>query len=115
MTKKILLTTLAMMLLVPASAAMAVNDYTTTASTNPAAKGTPKKHVAVGAKLAFSVRDTDGKRPKSMEKLTITLPGIATNGARFKACSTAQMTRDSSDANCPRGSLIGTGFARNIA
>src|SRR5215213_5306657 len=116
MRKKLLLATLAVaLLLIPASAAFAVNDYTTVASTNPAVKGTPAKHAPIGAKLAFSVRDTDGKRPKSMESLTITMPGIVTNGARFKTCSAQKILQDSSDVNCPRGSLVGTGFARNIA
>jgi hypothetical protein len=116
MRKKLLFATLTLaILLVPASIVLAANDYTTTAATTPAVKGTASKHVPVGAKLSFSVLDTDGKRPKSMEKLAITLPGIATNGARFKACSAAKITQASSDASCPRGSLIGTGFARNVA
>jgi hypothetical protein len=116
MRKKILLATLMIAsLLVPATSAFAANDYTTSAATNPAAKGTAAKHVAVGAKLAFSVRDTEGKRPKSMEKLTITMPGIVTNGGKFKACSAAKITQAGNDSDCPRGSLVGTGFARNIA
>ena len=116
MTKKFLLATLALALvLVPASSAFAANDYTTSASFTPAAKGTAKKPVPVAASLAFSVKDTEGKRPQSMESLRIDLKGIATNGARFKSCSAAKITQDSSDSACPSGSLIGTGYARNVA
>jgi len=111
----LLATLMLAILLLPSAAAFAANEYTTTASTTPAAKGTAKKHVPVGAKLGFSVTDTEGKRPKSMESLKITLRGIVANNARFKACSAATMTRESSDASCPSGSLVGSGFARNIA
>lgn len=116
MTKRFTLATLALaLLLIPASVALAVNEYTTSASFSPSSKGSKKRPVPVGATLAFTVRDTEGKRPQSMEALNIKLDGITTNGARFKSCSATKITRASSDADCPRGSLIGTGYARNIA
>src|SRR5688572_27973102 len=116
MTKKLLLATLALaLLLVPASAASAANEYTTSAAFSPAKKGSKRAPAPVGATLGFSVKETEGKRPQSMESLRIDLRGIATNGARFKSCSAAKITQAGSDSACPIGSLIGTGYARNVA
>jgi hypothetical protein len=97
--------------------AYAVNEYTTSGlnSFSPNKRGSASKPVPVGARLGFNVQDTEGKRPKSMSALRIKLTGIVTNGRRFKACTATRIERDQSDRNCPRGSLIGAGFARNLA
>jgi hypothetical protein len=114
MTKKLFLAMLALaLLLVPASAAFASNAYTTSAAYTPG-KGTKTKPVAVAPSLAFNVEDTDGQRPRGLESLRIDLAGIKTNGARFKSCSAAKITAAQSDSGCT-GSLVGTGYAKNIA
>ena len=98
-----------------AGVAFAANEYTSRASTSPATKGSVKNPAPIGLKLGFNVRDTAGQRPKSMERLNILLTGIGTNGALFPKCSASQIERASSDSSCPSGSLVGSGFARNIA
>jgi hypothetical protein len=115
MTKKLFLAMLALaLLLVPTTAAFASNAYTTSAAYTPG-KGTKAKPVAVAPSLAFNVADTDGQRPRGLEKLRIDLAGIKTNGAAFKSCSAAKIIAAQSDAGCAAGSLIGTGYAKNIA
>jgi hypothetical protein len=115
MTKKLLLATLALaLLLVPTSAAFAANAYTTSAAYTPG-KGTKAKPAPVGVSLAYSVKDTAGMRPQGLESQRIDLAGIKTNGARFKSCSAAKIIAAQNDSGCASGSLVATGYAKNIA
>jgi hypothetical protein len=105
----------ALALVIPASA-IALNEYTLTDSAySPSKAGKAKKPVPVGVRLGFDVADSENKRPLSLERLAIKQAGIGFNGAFFKKCTAKQITDAQSDENCPSGSLIATGYARNIA
>jgi hypothetical protein len=98
-----------------AAVSLAANSYTSTAKFTPNKAGKAKKPVPVGISLGFNVTETEGKRPQAMESLKIKLPGIVTNGKRFKKCSAAFIEQNQSDAKCPKGSLLASGYAKNIA
>lgn len=102
----------ALTLAVPAFAA---NEYDIKASTSPSKSGTKAKPSAVGVNLGFTTRDTEGGRPLSMEQLTVAFDGIAVNTNAFAKCSATAITQAKSDSSCPKGSLVATGYARNIA
>ena len=104
----------ALALAVPATA-LALNEYALTSSFTNTTAGTSKKPVATGVRLGFNIEDTEGKRPLSLERLAIRLTGSAFNGAFFRNCTASNITQRQSDAQCPRGSLVATGYARNIA
>lgn len=95
--------------------AIAANEYVVATSFSPTKAGTAKKPVPVGVRLAFNIEDTEGKRPLSLERLAIRFTGSRFNGAFFKNCTASSITQAQSDANCPSGSLVGTGYARNLA
>ena len=63
----------------------------------------------------FKDADTEGGRPLAMEKLTIELRRHRINTKPFAKCTASKIEEDQSDKGCPRGSLVATGFARNIA
>ena len=90
-----------------AAPAFAANEYDITASTSPTKSGTKSKPAPVGLKLGFSVKDTEGGRPLSMEKLAIGLEGIVANTNSFAKCSATKIEQEQGDKNCPKGSLIG--------
>lgn len=98
-----------------AAPAHAVNEYDIKASTSPTKAGTTKKPVPIAVNLGFTTRDPEGGRPLSMEQLTVAFDGVRVNTNAFKKCSATAITQAKSDANCPTGSLIATGYARNIA
>jgi hypothetical protein len=98
-----------------AAPAHAVNEYDIKASTSPAKSGTTKKPTPVGINLAFTVRDTEGGRPLSLERFTALFEGVAVNTNAFAKCSATAITQAKTDSGCPSGSLVATGFARNLA
>ena len=114
--KKVLLPLTAALALSISGTALAANEYTISFSTNPTNAGTTSKPVPFGGKLAFSVRDTENKRPLALDALTIDLAGVRTNGRAFtKRCTATQIEQASTDTGCPSGSLVASGFANNIA
>jgi hypothetical protein len=98
-----------------AAPAQAANEYNVTASTSPKKSGTAKKPTPVGVDLGFTVRDTEGGRPLSLERFTALFEGITVNTNPFARCSATKITQAKSDATCPEGSLVATGYARNVA
>lgn len=116
MKRKSLVATLALaVMLVFAVAAYAANQYTITSSVSPTKSGTKKRPVPISTVFAFQVTDTEGNRPFALDALRISFPGIRFNTNLFPGCTAASITQRQSDSRCPRGSLIGTGFARNLA
>jgi hypothetical protein len=116
MKRKSLVATLALALtLVFAVTAVAVNEYTVNSSVSPRKSGTKARPVPVSTTFGFQVRDTEGLRPLALDALRISFAGIRFNTNVFPGCSASRITQAQSDSGCPRGSLIGTGFARNLA
>ena len=100
------------MFAVPAHAA---NEYDVRASTSPTKSGTTKKPAPVGVNLGFTIRDTEGGRPLSLERFTALFEGVAINTNAFAKCSATSIEQAKSDRGCPSGSLVASGFARNVA
>ena len=98
-----------------AAVAIAENVYTITASTSPTKAGTTKKPVPVGLKFGFTTEDDAGRRPASLKSLSVKFNGLKFNTNNFKGCSAARIEQDKSDRNCPKGSLVATGYAKNRA
>jgi hypothetical protein len=89
--------------------------YTLSANYTSTKAGTAKNPVPTGVRLGFDITDTENLRPLGLDRLTIRQPGAVYNGRFFKACAAETITNAQSDQNCPFGSLVATGFARNIA
>lgn len=98
-----------------AAVAIAENVYSISASTSPTKAGTSKKPVPVGLKFGFTTQDDAGNRPASLKALSVKFNGLRFNTNSFKGCSAVTIERDKSDKNCPKGSLVATGFANNRA
>jgi hypothetical protein len=102
----------ALMLVAPA---LAANEYNVTASFSPTKSGTVKKPAPVGITFGYVVKDTEGGRPFSLENFTALFEGVAVNTNTFPKCSASAITQAQTDSGCPSGSLVATGYARNLA
>jgi hypothetical protein len=91
------------------------NTYTVTGTVSPKKSGTKKKPAPVGLKFGYTVAEKSGKRPALVKKYDINFAGLQVNTAFFKSCSQAKIDQDQTDANCPKGSLMGTGNVENQA
>jgi hypothetical protein len=98
-----------------ATSAYAANEYTITFSTNPTKSGTTKKPAPISGKFGFNVRDTQGRRPAALDRLTVSFTGIRMNTRQFTGCSASRIEAAQSDRVCSSRALVATGFANNIA
>jgi hypothetical protein len=113
--KKYVVAGLALMVsLALAAVAIAANEYTINIKA-PTKAGSLKKPVATGLSYGFTVQDTNGQRPAALKSLKIRSKGLRYNTNNFPGCSATAITNAQSDDNCPKGSLMGTGYARNLA
>jgi len=92
-----------------------VNQYKVQGSVNPARGGTKAKPVPVELKFGFQVNEASGNRPSPIKTYSIAFYGGSSNGGPFPKCTAQQINAAQSDKNCPRGSLVGTGFVNNSA
>lgn len=113
--KKVLLPLTAALALSLSGTAMAANEYTITSSANPSNAGTKKKPTPISGRFAFQVRDTEGKRPLALDALAVEFRGVRINTSPFARCTATQIEQASSDAGCPAGARVASGFANNIA
>lgn len=98
-----------------AAVAIAENVYSISASTKPTKAGTPKNPVPVALKFGFTTVDDAGRRPASLQALSVKFNGMKFNSNNFKGCSASRIEQDKSAKNCPKGSLVATGYAKNRA
>jgi len=70
--------------------------------------------VPVQLKFNYTVGEASGNRPALVQSYDINFGGITVNTNGFKGCTAATIEADQSDANCPSGSLMGTGNVENI-
>ena len=98
-----------------AAVAIAANEYTINISGTATKAGTSKKPVPTGLTYAFKVKDTNGQRPAALKALKIQSKGMRYNTNNFPGCSATKMQNAQSDDACPKGSLMGTGYANNRA
>jgi hypothetical protein len=92
-----------------------VNEYAVQGSISPNKGGTKAKPNPIQLKFAFQVSEASGLRPSPIETYSIGFYGGRTNGQLFPKCTATQMNNAESDDVCPKGSVVGTGFVKNIA
>jgi len=95
--------------------ALQENEYLVSGSVSPTNSGTAKAPKPSSLKFGFTVAEKDGKRPGLIKKYNIKFAGMQVNTNFFKGCSAAKLDQDQTDANCPKGSLMGTGNVENEA
>lgn len=115
MRKLIMLTVAGLLALTAVAFALQENQYTVTGSVSPIDSGTAKAPKPSGLKFGYTVTEKDGKRPGLIKKYSIKFAGMQVNTNFFKGCSAAKLDQDQTDANCPKGSLMGTGNVENEA
>jgi hypothetical protein len=98
-----------------AAVAIAANEYTIKVKPTTTKAGTLKKPVAIGLSYGFTTVDTNGQRPAALKALKIQSKGLRYNTNNFPGCSATSMQNAQSDDACPKGSLMGTGYANNRA
>lgn len=92
------------------------NKYSVKAALSPLKAGTKTKPVPVQLGFNFTVASkTAGNRPDLINKYDINFGGGQVNTNAFPGCSAAQINAEQSDANCKKGSLVGTGSVENLA
>ena len=97
-----------------AAVAIAANEYTIKIKTTTSKAGTLKKPVPIGLSYGFTVQDTEGQRPAALQALKIQSKGMRYNTNAFPGCSATLITNAKNTNSCPKGSLMGTGYANNL-
>lgn len=115
MRKLIMLTVAGLLAFTAVAYALQENEYTVRGSVAPTDSGTPKAPKPSSLKFGFTVSEKSGKRPALIKKYSIKFAGMQVNTNFFKACTAAKLDAEQSDANCPKGSLMGTGDVENLA
>jgi hypothetical protein len=91
------------------------NTYTVTGGVVPSKVGTKKKPTPVLLNFDYTVAEKSGKRPALIDQYDIFFENGQVNTSFFPVCSQAKIDQDQTDANCPKGSLMGTGNVENKA
>ena len=104
-------------LLTFAAVAFAVqeNTYTVNGAVSPTKTGTKKKPTPVQLKFGYTVGEKSGKRPGLINQYDIFFENGQVNTQWFPKCTADQIDAEQTDANCPKGSLVGTGNVENQA
>jgi len=92
-----------------------VNTYTVTGKTSPAKPGSKKKPVPISLDFDYTVGEESGQRPSPVKRYTIGFYGVKSNGGLFPKCTAASINAAQSIANCPKGSIVGSGFIINAS
>jgi hypothetical protein len=97
--------------------ALAVQDntYTVSGGVVPTKVGTKKKPTPVKLTFGYTVGEKSQNRPALIDQYDIFFENGQVNSAFFPQCSAAKIDQDQGDANCPKGSLMGTGNVENKA
>jgi len=91
------------------------NVYAVTGAVSPVKSGTKKAPKPVSLKFGYTVNEKSGRRPGLIKKYDINFAGLQVNTNFFKGCKASDIDAAQSDAQCPKGSLMGTGEVRNVA
>jgi hypothetical protein len=111
--KIIALAVVALMAFAAVAFAVQENEYGVSGSVSPTDSGTKKKPKASSLKFGYTVDEKSGKRPALIKKYNIHFAGMQVNTNFFPKCSAEQIDAAQTDAGCPKGSLMGTGFVTN--
>lgn len=113
MRKKVLaVATLFVLAIAAVAYAQQVNTYEVTASTTPATAGSKKKPVPVGIKFGYTVDEQNGNRPAVVKQYSIRFKGLRVNTDVPGKCTLAKL-EEGGTKNCPKDSIVGTGFIEN--
>ncbi|MFL5846739.1 MAG: hypothetical protein ACJ762_18810 [Solirubrobacteraceae bacterium] len=91
------------------------NTYTVSGGVKPTKIGTKKKPTPVSLDFDYTVGEKSGKRPALIDQYDIFFENGQVNTKYFPVCSAAKIDQDQTDANCPKGSLMGQGNVENNA
>ena len=89
------------------------NAYGVSGSVSPTNSGTKKKPTPSSLKFGYTVDEKSGRRPALINKYNIHFAGMQVNTNLFPKCSAESIDAQQSDAHCPKGSLMGTGYVKN--
>jgi hypothetical protein len=89
-----------------------VNTYEISGGVSP--KGAAKKkNKAISLDFGYKVSEQAGLRPSPVKKYSIRVEGGRVNGGKFPKCTASQINNAGTDARCPKGSAVGSGFIEN--
>jgi hypothetical protein len=111
--RRIVLIATAVGVLGAASAAYAVtqiNTYTATVKFTSKSAGTAKKPVPIGYTLDITASGTNGNRTAILQDLKTKIYGLAIDQKDFPTCSLNAIANAKSDAGCPKGALVASGY-----
>jgi hypothetical protein len=93
-----------------AYAATKNNTYKATFSFTTKKAGTPKKPVALGFTQNIKASGTLGNRTAVLSDIKTKVYGMKSDGKDFPVCSFKTISNAKSDAGCPKGAEVATGF-----
>ncbi|MCW2783299.1 MAG: hypothetical protein JWR35_3748 [Marmoricola sp.] len=91
------------------------NTYTVSGGVKPTKIGTKKKPTPVLLNFDYTVGEQAGQRPALINQYDIFFENGQVNTAFFPSCPAAKIDQDQTDANCAKGSLMGSGNVENAA
>jgi hypothetical protein len=104
----------AVLALAAVAIAQQVNQYTVTASTNPARAGSKTKPVPVSVKFNYQISEKSGQQPSAVKRYKISLYGVRENGQFFNTCPAGRISAaGNNDSSCPKAALVGSGTIQN--
>jgi hypothetical protein len=86
------------------------NTYKATFSFTTKKPGTPKKPIPLGFTQNIKASGTQGNRTAVLSDILTKVYGMKSDGKDFPVCSFKTISNAKSDAGCPKGALVATGF-----
>lgn len=84
------------------------NTYEVSGKSKPAKSASKKKPIPVSINVGWDVGEAGGLRPAVVETYSVGFYGGVTNGKFFPSCTADEINNAGTDADCPKGSQIGT-------
>ena len=104
----------AVLALAAVAIAQQVNQYSVTASTNPARAGSKAKPAPVSVKFNYQISEKSGQQPSAVKRYKISLYGVRENGQFFNTCPAGRISAaGNNDSSCPKAALVGSGTIQN--
>jgi hypothetical protein len=109
--RRIVLVATALGVLVVAGAAYAaINSYKAKVTLTSKKPGTAAKPVPIGFTQDFKASGTNGKRTAVLQDVKTVIYGLKLDGKDFPTCTAAQIGAAHTDAGCPKGAMVASGF-----
>lgn len=88
----------------------AINTYTATLGFSTKKPGSPAKPVPVSYNQDIKASGTGGNRTAVLLDIKTTIYGLKVDGKDFPTCTEAQISAAHTDAGCPKGAQVATGY-----